>query len=536
MRQPSWADIEDREHRGWQEGFSIHAKKVGRINFDKVMMLSGGDETKLNLKRQLRYLLDDSTYDKVPVVGADGAPRARLKPEWVEALLQVGTIAPIAPGAVRGHVQVFAVPEPEKRRYRCIKVPRSINQILDKSTVDSCTFPSKRVIAGLPWEGTHMIALDFASYYDQFPYSEAVSSRMAFRHGSRYFRATTALMGERHSVQVACAMTERFLDFEHRSVVKTIIDNVVFFGSKENVMADAAKFVQRVKSCGGTLNEETGDLEKLAVTTGKFGGFTLDMTAKTTCLTEKSVAKTKASWNNRMRWRWRHFAAHIGLLFWAWGVIELPMTDFFPVMRFVSESGRRLQENPDLWDEPAEIWESVWPTMQRWTELVIENKPRAAPRDEKAELLVATDASAWGWGYCALNQMTSEVFVHGERWPLAMRLAHGDKFRKSTFAEPQAVVCAMCHLLKAGMPRVVRVGTDSTVARAAYSRGYNAHSFDINQCVGRLNSYFGDRYKFEFIHIAGESNPADGPSRGRAVAREDNGRKGEELRRLLGNE
>ena len=57
---------------------------------------------------------------------------------------------------------------------------------------------------------------------------------------------------------------------------------------------------------------------------------------KSVALTDKCVQKVHASWLNREHWQWRHYAAHIGLLFWAWGILELPIAEYFTVLRFNS--------------------------------------------------------------------------------------------------------------------------------------------------------------------------------------------------------
>ena len=70
------------------------------------------------------------------------------------------------------------------------------------------------------------------------------------------------------------------------------------------------------------------------------------------------------------------------------------------------------------------------------------------------------------------------------------------------------------HLLSTSGPTHVRVGTDSTVARAAYARGFNTHSWDINSCLQRLREAFGTAFTFDYVHVPGVSNPADSFSRG----------------------
>jgi hypothetical protein len=172
--------------------------------------------------------------------------------------------------------------------------------------------------------------------------------------------------------------------------------------------------------------------------------------------------------------------------------------------------------------------------LQRWTSLAQQNKPRVVKPSSKPEWLVCTDASRWGWGYVALDESSGETRSFGAAWSTYMQRTHGDKLGKSTFAEPQAVYNSLCHLLSKNEPKHVRVGTDNTVAQASYTRGFNSHSNDINECLRRLQSYFGNKFTFEFLHIPGEQNPADALSRGKAIASEEAGSFANCLRRLLG--
>jgi hypothetical protein len=410
---------------------------------------------------------------------------------------------------------MFAVPEPAKKRFRSIKHTRMANDILDHSTVMPIRFPSKQDICGLVHHGDCFIALDFAAYYDQFTYSAEVGSRFCFRHGSRYFRLNTLAMGQRQAVEVAACMTARLLDFGPRSTVASIIDNVIFVGSREDVIRDATLFVQRVAAVGAQLNEDTSDIAALVCSEGDWGGVRIDCVAKTSRLAQKSVDKTQQSWRYRDSWTWRTFAAHVGLLFWSWQLIDLPMTDFFPLMRLISSAGRWMQQRGDeAWDEPAVVWSSAWPALEQWTSLVSRNAPRAVPFSQAPEWLVATDASEYGWGYFAVHNTSGAVRGHGERWKPFFREMYHDRLGASTFTEPQGVVNAMCHLLDPTKQMRVRVLTDNTATESVFSRGYSARSYHMNECVARLAKIFGNTIDFDFAYLPGELNPADGFSRG----------------------
>ena len=513
-------------------------KKVPRIDLDAVVQLEGSEATRRRFQHVRGWLEDEARYTKVMEKGARDAPTTSMSDEWISLLEQHDVITEIREQDVRGHVHMFAVPEPAKRRFRPIKHTRDVNDILGKETLLQMRFPTKQEIRALVHRGECFIALDFAAYYDQFEYAPRVGARFCFRRGGRWYRLRKLAMGQRQAVEVAACTTERLLDFGPLSKVHSIIDNVIFVGSRADVIRDARVFVDRVRAVNGLLNEDVSSIEALVQTTGDWGGIHLDFTAKTSCLAQKTVDKTECSWQNRRSWTWRRFAAHIGLLFWSWQLIHLPMAEFFPLMRCISVLGRWLTEHEDQWDAPAQIWDSAWPSLERWTLLVLRNTPCPVPPEQRPEWLVATDASEWGWGYFAVHNVTGAVRTHGAAWTPKFCELYGDRLGTSTFTEPQAIHNALCHLLDPSKPQRVRILTDNTVAQASFQRGYNARSFHINECLRRLHSTFGEQFVFDFYYLPGECNPADGLSRGARIAGREEARDqvvSAEMRRMAGS-
>ena len=173
------------------------------------------------------------------------------------------------------------------------------------------------------------------------------------------------------------------MDFEDRQcvVAHSVIDNSAFVGSYEQVLHDAKIFVQRCRDAGVTLNEfaqiEEKGIESLILQKGEWCGVALDFVEKTVKVTEKTLQKIEISWNNRANWTVRQFSAHIGLLFWTWGILDIPIHEFYPLLRFISETSRRMQQDETLWDTPINInnFKSSLAPLEAWTTLARNNSP-----------------------------------------------------------------------------------------------------------------------------------------------------------------
>ena len=555
MRPPKMSDVrpDDEEAEEDRSEWPIHAKDVPSIDLDALADLPGvpGSTTREKWAEKRRWLEDDDAYAEhdVPVRGSAGTPTANYKPHWIKRLEETEVVRPIRSKHVRGWTRMYAVPELAKKRFRAIMHTVDINDYCGAHTIDHERFPTKLTIAESVHDGEWTICLDFSAYYYQFALSAPVGRRMCFRWRRRFYRLLKLAMGQRQAVDIAKAATARLLDFPHLSRrVMAIIDNVSFTGSRDAVIADAWTFVQRCRAVGATLNEidvraaTLEDVAKLATQQTDWGGVHIDLVAKTASLTQKIVERTRESWARRERWDWRHYAAHVGLLFWAWGIIDLPMASFFDVLRFNSEVGKiamaRLDDErrdrglPDdamppnpFWSERAYLWPSVVPALQRWTELVLRNEPRTVLPREAPDILLECDASKWGWGCCGLHVPTNTQFVHGEQWSDVMRRRFGERLGESTLAEPFGVLLSMAYARDL-FPDATRfaVTNDNTVAVISHRRGFNSRSWAINESLRAREELFPARkYNLELRHVAGETNIADGVSRGHAASEVEGG-------------
>ncbi len=554
MRPPKLSDIRpDDDAEEDRSAWPIHAKDVGSIDLDALADLPGAPEstTRATWAAKRRWLEDDDAYAEhdVPVRSSAGTPTANYRPHWIQRLEETEVVKPIRAKQVRGWTRLYAVPELAKKRFRAIMHTVDINDYCGADTIDHERFPTKLTIAESVHDGDWTICLDFSAYYYQLALSAPVGRRMCFRWHRRFYRLLKLAMGQRQAVDIAKAATARLLDFPHQSRrVMAIIDNVSFTGSQEAVIADATTIIQRCPAVGATLNEidvqtaTADDVAKLATQATDWGGVHIDLVAKTTSLTKKIVDKTRESWARRERWEWRHYAAHVGLLFWAWGIIDLPMASFFEVLRFNSEVGktamarlddeRRAKGLPDdamppnpFWSEGANVWPSVMPVLRRWTELVLRNAPRVVLQPRQPDILLECDASKWGWGCCGLHVPTNTQLVQGAPWSDLMRRRFGVRLGESTLAEPFGVLHSMAYA-RDRFPDATRfaITNDNTVAVLSHRRGFNSRSLAINESLREREELFPSRtFSVALRHVAGETNIADGVSRGHAASEVEGG-------------
>jgi len=515
------SDLEQQQQHGTTllASRKLHVKHCGKANLDEAMKLpTSSEESKNQLRTQRLWLESEHVYYECGLERktANGCPQHHMRPGDVQLMVDAGVVEATTRKEVRGHVQLFLHDEPAKERYRPIRNTKDFNKITSREICGKTTMASKTEVVAAVHSGEYMIQLDFAAYYDQFVLSQQVRNLFCFRDGNQYYRLVTLAMGIRVAVGVAGALTALLLDFTPKSRALSIIDNVLFIGSRENVIADAKTFVERSKIVGLTFNEDVSDLESLVQQQAVWAGIDINLVDKTVRLSEKTLVKTEFSWSNRTHWTWRNFAAHCGLLWWAVGILNIRMHEYFEVLRFVSHVSRMLTEDDERWDEQAYVWPSVWPVLERWSEILLKNEPRVVPPPSfcGATWIMATDACRYGWGFVATNLVDGRSVCYGARWFGDFVRRHGvEKLKRSTFTECHAIVAAACKLLKnQEEPAVVQVLTDSTTAVSTYKRGFNSRSYDLNECASRL-ALLMPQHRFLFEHIAGDRNPADWWSR-----------------------
>lgn len=521
--------------------YDLHVKDVGTIDIAAARELPVRDaKTRENMNHSLKWLLDKNSYDmaKLKFRDANGTPHARMSHDYVMKLERFGVIRAIRRSQVKGHAKVFLVPEHAKKRFRPIMHTFDVNDAFGKATLRKLKMTGKNDITTFPFKGECCAAFDFKAYFHQFQYGEGVGDLFCFRSNGKFYALNKLAMGQRHAVEIAQSVTDVLLDFPERrcKTVGSVIDNVIFVGSREEVRHDIVIFLERCKLIGAMLNEqeeiEANGIDSCIKTKLEWCGVSLDFANSAVALTEKSLEKTRLSWSNREYWTWRNAAAHIGLMFWSWGILDIPVHEYYVLLRFISHAGQILQADENLWDQRAPIPPSVMKVMEKWTSLIFANAPRTVSPSSDTAWYICTDASRFGWGYVALHK-SGEIRTHGERWSteqLQDIYARGgfQKMSKSVYSEPLAVYFSLCHLLKNNnnmdlhfAPEIsenlrykIQLATDNVSTKYTLQRGFASRSYDLNVAVRNIrNAFPQSKFDIDFHYVPGKQNVSDPYSR-----------------------
>jgi len=355
---------------------------------------------------------------------------------------------------------------------------------------------------------------------------------------TKLFRMAVAPTGQKHIVHLGCATTDLLLDFDHESNASdSQIDNVLFVGSAEAVANDVQTLLDRCDVAQVTLNDRPASVSDVVNTSVNWIGMRLDFKNKTVQLLEKSILKIRLSLNGIDGWSWQGFAAHMGLVWWAFQVLQFPISGYFNLLRFASKVNSMMEAtNHKAWKQKAVIEPAAMLDLRSVTDHILSNAPVYVPPRQEPEIFVLVDSAKSGWGYIAYDSVTGTCYQGGGAWPRKFAQDNQERLHRSTFTEPYGVIFSLRDILnKVERPNPsFFYGCDNQPTVFVFNKRFSSQSYTLNHCADIMVKEFG-HLQFDIVHVEGASNVcADAISRGK------NAQFGDDiilecLRRLLGD-
>lgn len=496
----------------YRSDYRYHIKDVQPINLDAVSKLAAGasEGVRKDWEDTRKFLEDASRYSGVPC----GPPlRSRIRRKMVQQLLDVDQIQELSVAQTRNYCVVFVIPEDEKLRWRIIKHPKAINDALHDIVEElavSKTNATRRAARFAVLDHPGCLEFDFAGYFDQFPLSEEVSHHFVFYDGRKRYAPKRLLMGASFSVAIATAATRVLTDGIGEGMdvaVSHQIDNVRLAGNEKDCRIVARRFLDRCSQAGVTLNDV--DVEPLHGHTNDFMGDEVDFRTKSIRCRAKQQSRLTV-WMAKVREKsatFRDWFACYGTAAYMAEALGITPAQHYQVRLFVRLMARALSRSPLLWNEPMPF-PPPWKAWQAFMKLVQQNIPATLALHPSSSAKLFVDASRYGVGALCLGPDSERAFMRPREWTMKER--EDWSLGLSTVAEPRALVEAVRWAAQLFPQCTVEVYSDHQPFVEAFWRGgsFSPGYNDALLTLGELN------VPLVLYHVAGESMPADGMSRG----------------------
>lgn len=206
----------------------------------------------------------------------------------------------------------------------------------------------------------------------------------------------------------------------------------------------------------------------------------------------------------------RRFAKAIGVIVWHQYLSCRMMLCIEPTIEILREVARRARLSG--WDTPVQWSEAELETVREGVLRVLANSPMSLPAEVPPvqTVLAASDSSDNAYGFIVFsNKECTEVHtVVSKKWNTRIRRGH--IYTKEFLAATLCIekICKDC-----SVPTKIRLGVDNTAVVGAIQRMYSSTKVGKEMLL-RIRKVVHDKgHSLEVIHILGEDNPADEPSR-----------------------
>ena len=418
----------------------------------------------------------------------------RVSTKDLEGLLEAGIISP-AVGPSRAHVRLAFVEETAKQRRRVLFEPRDLNLGIKASGVPKCAvkLPSLADIRRLACDHSKIEYVDFTSFYYQIELSEKIRPFYRLVLNDELYELCVLPQGGTHSVGVAqaLAITAAKIALSKTPELKSLvyIDNI-FVGrhtEPENGFAfEAQPFIVGTHGMG-TKVSVLGTVVDTKMKTMDAGPSSKKLANK---LKEELLSRDIT---------FRQVLQIFGVCGFISRALHVPWCTF--PLSILSKTCILFAEDPMRLNSKRGLVEHEVNALIQMLETILSKEP-CSVMESDPELVIATDASDWGWGAVILGK--DEEFIECGEWNEA------EKKLSINTRELEAIFRGLTSAKsRYGEMSSVGIFTDS-VALFALKKGHSMANA-LNQ---RLKTIFGTNLGLHIRWLESEKNPADGPSRG----------------------
>jgi len=492
-------------------GWTFQSKVVAPLDHKRILQLAAGTRDEA-LFKELCRLLDDENLYLAAGVKAKRQNQARAKCSvsqrgWEE--YRDSGYARVLESEARGFGRLFVVAEHEKKRFRFILHTMCVN---DAIAAQHFKLPHIEELQDAMKEAEFGVTFDMASWYNQFVLSESVRTFYAFERGGNLWAPTRLPMGMRRSCELA-QMATKIITRRASKYARTFVylDNVLFLGTHAGTSKAAEVFIEDARTVGASIN----DGAKIEITREPiFVGLKMNLVEKTSLPTSKVLAKEKILWDNKSRWSNADMSAFLSTTWFIQRVKGISKTAAFDALNVWRRLHKKMQQrNDEAWPLPAVLSESDANVLAQWRDYTLHSPPKpftqevALPGSE--HVLIATDASRDGWGAFTVRESGCTVMA-----------GKMNSMKASVDSEPFGCYAA---LSRTSVPRgsKITVLSDNKPLVDAFKRGYSAR-WAINRAIALIEEFARkNSLEINLLHIPGAINPADGPSRNRAITEDE---------------
>ena len=304
-----------------------------------------------------------------------------------------------------------SVGEAAKKRRRFLLWTRLFNEFHNEYKAEMSLLTPEEVIAQvLSGEATSdwaSVCFDIKSAFFQHLIPDSFRKWCTFMVDGRRYVFNRLPMGSCISPEIQ----QRITDFLAKTAavdgvfVVVHIDNIRFYGKPDDVRKSMSNFLEVCEAYNVTLNEpEFGN--------GDFLGMEFDYTARTVRLTQRFVKKLLDIDYEHLPSTLEGVQSLFGKLFFAAGVLRLPLYEYYYAIKFY----RKLCRTHQVGDERITWWASAAMEVIDWCRAAIKNPVRRhdAPLSETRWTLY-TDASDIGYGLVLFGP-DGQAYATGDTW------------------------------------------------------------------------------------------------------------------------